>query len=70
MRGNDINGDMKWGDLVCIRCFIVLAEQAGVRPNRWRLAADPEPEGLLHETPSGRVWDAERWLWVDPPAAS
>jgi hypothetical protein len=67
MRGNDINGDPKWGDLVCIRCFVVLAEEAGVRPSRWRLTADPEPEGLIYETPSGRVWDRDRWLWVDPP---
>lgn len=62
MRGNDIDGDPKWGDLVCIRCFIVLAEEAGVR-GRWRVSVDPEPEGLVKVTPSGRVWDERTYRW-------
>lgn len=70
MRGNDINGDPKWGDLVCIRCFIVLAKVAGIH-GRWQVSVDPEPDGLVKVTPSGRVWDDEKWLWVDaqPPEA-
>lgn len=63
MRGNDINGDPQFGDLVCIRCFIVLAEEAGVDPTVWRLTADPEPEGLVKVTPSGRVWDERTYRW-------
>lgn len=65
MRGNDISGTPLWGDLVCMRCFAVLAHEAGL-DGRWRLSLNPEPEGLVKETPSGRVWDADRWLWIDP----
>lgn len=64
MRGNDINGEPLHGDLVCLRCFVVLAEEAGIK-GRWRLTADPEPDGLVYETPSGRIWDPERWQWVE-----
>lgn len=66
MRGNNINAETIYADLVCIRCFIVMAEEAGVTPKVWRIYADPEPEGLIYETPSGRVWDDERWLWLSP----
>ena len=65
MRGNDINGEPRYRDLVCIRCFIVLAFEEGI-DGTWRVSVDPEPDGLIYETPSGRVWDAERGLWVDP----
>ena len=65
MRDNDINGQTKFGDLVCIQCFIQLAELAGIRPKRWKVNADPEPVGLIYETPSGRVWDARQWLWTN-----
>jgi hypothetical protein len=66
MRGNDINGDALFHDLVCVRCFIVLASEAGVA-GKWRLSVDPEPDGLICETPSGRIWNAARNLWDDPP---
>lgn len=65
MRGNDINGEPFHGDLVCMPCFVVLAHGLGHR-GRWRLSLDPEPEGLIKVTPSGRAWDSERWLWVGP----
>lgn len=65
MRGNDINGEPRYGDLVCIRCFIVLAFEAGI-DGTWRVGLDPEPEGMIYETPSGRVWDQVRGLWVEP----
>lgn len=66
MRGNDINAETQYADLVCIACFVEMSEEAGVMPKRWRVYADPEPAGLIYETPSGRVWDAERWLWMNP----
>lgn len=67
MRGNDINSESKYRDLVCMRCFAVLAHEAGLS-GQWRLSLNPEPDGLVKVTPSGRTWDADRWLWVDPPA--
>lgn len=65
MRGNDIDGDAQFGDMVCIRCFIELAIEAGLPDHGWRLTLDPAPEGLKYETPSGRVWDKEKFLWVE-----
>jgi len=62
MRGNDINGEPLYGDLVCMPCFVQLAADAGVE-GIWRLSVDPEPEGLVKITPSGRVWDEEANLW-------
>lgn len=64
MRDNDINAKDRYG-FACIRCFIVCADEAGL-VGRWRVWLNPEPEGALYVTPSGRVWDAERWLWVEP----
>lgn len=65
MRGNRIDGTPRYGDMVCIRCFTVLADEVGVE-GVWRVTVDPEPDGLIYTTPSGRVWDADRMLWVDP----
>ena len=65
MRGNDINGEAQHGDLVCMTCFVVLGAEAGLSASGWRLTLHPEPEGLTYETPSGRVWDAEAFLWVE-----
>lgn len=64
MRENDINGPIKYADLVCIPCFITLAIEKGLPVVGWRLTLVPEPEGLIYETPSGRVWDPEKFLWV------
>lgn len=64
MRGNDINGDPKFGDMVCIPCFITLATEAGVPDHGWRLTNVAEPDGLIYRTPSGRVWDGESFMWV------
>lgn len=69
MRGNDICGDPLFNDLVCMPCFVALAAEAGV-VGVWRLTADPEPEGLIYTTPSGRVWDPDRFLWVAEEQAS
>lgn len=64
MRGNDIDGDPLFGDMVCMECFKALATEAGVE-GRWLLTIEPLPEDLVYKTPSGRVWDAEQWRWVD-----
>lgn len=63
MRGNDIDGTPIFGDMVCVSCFITLAGEAGLKGS-WRLTLDPEPDGLIYQTPSGRVWDQEQFLWV------
>ncbi len=63
MRGNDINGDPRYGDLVCMACFVICAVEAGLPNHGWRLTLDPEPDGLIYETPSGRVWDEDQFLW-------
>ena len=69
MRGNDITQAGRFGDLVCMPCFIALAVEAGLPAHGWRLTLAPEPDGLVYETPSGRVWDPERFLWVEPAEA-
>ena len=65
MRENDINGPVHYADLVCVRCFIELAIEKGIA-GRWRLTVDPEPDGLVKVTPSGRVWDDSSNLWRQP----
>lgn len=67
MRGNEINAEDDPAGIVCIRCFVVLAEERGVR-GQWHLTTVNLPDDLIYETPSGRVWDDARWLWVDPAA--
>lgn len=64
MRGNDIDGDPLFDDLVCMPCFVTLAGEAGVE-GVWRLSVDPEPDGLIYVTPSGRTWNAKRNRWED-----
>lgn len=66
MRENDINGPIKYADLVCVPCFMELAVEKGLPAIGWRLTLVPEPEGLIYQTPSGRYWDHERFLWVEP----
>lgn len=63
MRGNDIDGNPLFGDLVCMACFVALADDLGLS-GQWRLSLTPEPPGLIFETPSGRKWDAGSWLWT------
>lgn len=65
MRGGDINGKDEPDGIICPICFAALAEQAGIA-NLWRLDAKRVHRELTTVTPSGRVWDAELWLWVDP----
>lgn len=67
MRGGDINGPWKWDEIICPTCFAVLAREAGIA-TRFRVDATDVSVPLTLTTPSGRVWDAARDLWVDPTA--
>lgn len=64
MRGGSINDGPEFGDMVCAACFMVRAEERGVA-NTWRLVAVNVNVELETVTPSGRVWDAEKWLWIE-----
>lgn len=67
MRGGSIDGTPIYDDLVCMTCFIALAQDAGVT-EKWRLTTRTLPAGVEKVTPSGRRWDAQRWLWIDAGA--
>lgn len=62
MRGGDINGPGRYGDIICPTCFVVLAEAAGIASS-WRIAAMEIHVPLKYETPSGRTWNHQTWLW-------
>lgn len=66
MRGGDINGTEQYAGIVCPTCFIVLAEARGIATH-WRVTAQWVHVPLQTVTPSGRIWDATEWLWIDPP---
>lgn len=68
MRGGDIEGRDLHDGIVCPTCFAVLAEKMGLA-NYWQFNAPCTTRELTMVTPSGRVWDAERWLWVEPSTA-
>lgn len=65
MRGGDIYGFGKWGEIICPTCFVVLAAEAGIA-TRFRVDAMDVQVPLQTTTPSGRVWDESVDLWVDP----
>lgn len=65
MRGGSINGEWEYDELICPTCFAELAEERGIA-SAWRLAAGVVNVELETVTPSGRVWDASQWLWVEP----
>lgn len=69
VRGGSIDGHPMFRDMLCIRCFVELAEGAGVARN-WRLSATDVAVPLETVTPSGRVWNDETWLWEDALPAS
>lgn len=64
MRGGTIDGQPLFGDMVCATCFMVLAEEQGIA-TLWRINAERVNVPLETVTPSGRVWDATGWLWID-----
>lgn len=63
MRGGDINGDEPHDGIVCPVCFATLAEQAGIA-EMWRFTPERIHKTLTYQTPSGRIWDDEEFLWV------
>lgn len=65
MRGGDIDAVEPYNGIICPTCFAVVAEGAGIA-ELWRLDAKRVHVPLQTVTPSGRVWDAEQWLWVGP----
>lgn len=65
MRGGSIDGEWQYNEIICPTCFVVLAEIAGIATS-WRLFATDVQTPLETVTPSGRVWNAETWLWEDP----
>lgn len=69
IRGGSIDGEPLFGDMVCASCFMEMAEQAGIASN-WRVDAKKVDVPLETTTSTGRVWDAEQWLWVHADEAT
>lgn len=67
MRGGDINGKDRFDGIVCPVCFAQLAEEQGIA-QRWRFYAERVHVELATVTPSGRVWNPDKWLWEEPAA--
>ena len=65
MRDGSINGEALFDDMVCATCFMVLAEERGIA-TLWRVTAEKVSVELETVTPSGRVWNAETFLWETP----
>lgn len=65
MRGGSIAGKDDRGGIVCATCFMVLAEERGIA-NLFRVTAEVVNVELETVTPDGRVWDEQRFLWVEP----
>lgn len=65
IRSGSIDGDPKYGDMVCATCFMQLAEEQGIA-SHFRVSAEQVNVELETTTPSGRTWDEDRQLWVDP----
>jgi hypothetical protein len=64
MRGGSINGEAKYDDMVCATCFMQLAEEQGIA-TCFRVVAERVNVELEIITPSGRVWDEDRFQWVE-----
>lgn len=65
MRGGDINAAELYDGIVCPVCFAQLAEAQGIA-GLWRVDAARVAVPLVTTTPSGRVWNAETWMWDQP----
>jgi hypothetical protein len=65
MRGGSINGAPIFCDMVCATCFMLLAEEQRIA-TLWRVDAEIVTAPLETVTPSGRVWNAEIRMWVEP----
>lgn len=62
MRGGSIDGPWHYDEIICVRCFIELAEAAGIADG-WRLTATSVHVPLETTTPTGRVWDEGAFRW-------
>lgn len=67
VRGGSINGDEEFAFL-CADCFMGLAEDRGIAAI-FRVRADGVTAPLEMVTPSGRIWDDSRFMWVDQKVA-
>jgi hypothetical protein len=65
MRGGCINGPWEFGEMICANCFMELAEDRGIATT-FRVDAENVKVPLQTVTPSGRVWDEKRRLWMEP----
>lgn len=65
MRGGSIDGPWEFGELICPTCFCVLAEERGVADS-FAIVSRNTLVPLETTTPSGRTWDDERQLWIEP----
>ena len=64
MRGGSIDGTDEHDGIVCPTCFAMLAqERAGA--SLWRFTAERVDAELETVTPSGRVWDADAFMWAE-----
>jgi hypothetical protein len=64
MRNDDINGEWNYDEIICPTCFAVLAQHQDIAFD-WRVYATTVKKELTTTTPSGRVWDESKWLWVE-----
>lgn len=65
MRGGCIDGPWEFSEMICPNCFMEMAEDRGVADG-FRVVADNVRVPLQTVTPSGRVWDDKRQLWIQP----
>jgi hypothetical protein len=65
MRGGCINGPWEFGEMICANCFMELAEDRGIA-GRFLVTAEDVRVPLQTVTPSGRVWNEKRKLWIEP----
>jgi hypothetical protein len=63
MRGGDINGDWQYDEIICPTCFMVMCQEQGVA-DHFVVDAKNVKVKLQTTTPSGRIWDADKGLWV------
>lgn len=64
MRDDDINSKEKYNGIVCPTCFAVLCLEQGVAES-FRFYPTVLNKSLKFVTPSGRIWDSKKWMWVE-----
>lgn len=63
VRDGDIRNKDKFDGIVCPTCFAILAEEAGIARS-WKFYAENVMVPLQEVTPSGLLWNPEKWMWV------